>query len=253
MHFVFRQKVLRALALGFYLLAAGCSKPPEISTGTYDPFEAQNRQVHKVNLALDRAVLKPVSTGYGTAIPRPLRRGISNVSDNLDAPADIVNNILQVRPRNALTTTARFVINSTLGVAGIFDVASQMGLEEKPTDFGETLFVWRVPEGPYTELPVLGPATARHGLGRVVDILTNPTRLITASPAEDIVTATSVGNILDTRYTNRDTIDGLYYESSDSYAQLQSIYLQNRRFVLRRNAGIAEDYADIYEDPYDFE
>lgn len=241
------------MALAAAAFTTACSTTPEPPTQLLDPYEDQNRQMHALNKGIDRTLLRPVSNGYGNVVPSPVRQGVSNVADNLDAPADVINNILQFRLGQAAQTTLRFALNSTIGIAGLFDVATAMGIEENPTDFGETLYTWRVPEGSYTELPLLGPSTSRHALGRVVDFAMNPIRIIGTSPLNEVASVSGTGDVLQTRYQNRSAIDGVLYDSADSYEQARAIYIQNRRFELQRGSGSEEDYLDPYEDPYDFE
>lgn len=216
-----------------------------------DPSENQNRAMYEFNVAVDRAVIRPVSVGAGTVLPEPVRRGIGNFASNLDQPRYILNNLLQLRFEEALQNTWRFAVNSTVGLGGILDPASGIGLYEADTDFGETLHVWGAPEGAYVVLPILGPSTSRDTAGYVVDRAMNPTRLLIPAPESYYLTAVNIGNAINTRYRFGDTIDELYYESADGYAAARILYLSNRRFELR---GAAQDdyfdpYTDAYEDP----
>ncbi|QBY02827.1 VacJ family lipoprotein [Rhodophyticola sp. CCM32] len=210
-----------------------------------DPYEAQNRQMHAFNRSLDRSLVRPGSNVVGESLPGPVLVGVGRMSSNLSQPSYVVNNILQLRLGRALHNTARFVINSTIGVAGIFDPATSMGLEGHPTDFGETLHVWGTPEGAYTELPFLGPSTSRHAVGRVVDIALDPINTLHPRPA-NIARGVHVVSGLGNRHSNTGFIDSILYESEDSYAQTRSIYLQNRRFQLRN--GTASNVIDPDED-----
>jgi phospholipid-binding lipoprotein MlaA len=137
----------------------------------------------------------------------------------------------------------RFAINSTLGIAGLFDPATSMGLEARDSDFGQTLHVWGVGEGAFVEMPVFGPRTERDAWGTVVDIALNPTRIIL--PADVPTVEARAVQLVDARHSFGSTIDGVLYDSADSYALSRSIYLQNRRFFL------AEGQSDVYFDPYD--
>ena len=226
-----------------------------------DPSEASNRAMHDLNVAVDRAVVRPVALGYGQVVPEPVRAGLSNASENLDQPLYVVNNILQLRLDDALQNTFRFLVNSTFGLGGLLDPASDMGIFAADTDFGETLHVWGVSEGAYVVLPVLGPSTSRDTAGLLVDVAMNPTRLaFDTTPESDYVTGLSVADGVNTRYTLGDEIDRLYYENADGYRQARILYLQNRRFALRNGQGDAyldpyesdgeDPYFDPYEDPY---
>ena len=235
----------RMLAKAMALTAlAACAAPPPPSE-PFDPSEAQNRQTHAFNKALDKAFLEPASKGYGTIVPRPVQRGVQNFAGNLDLPGDVLNGILQGRPGRAGENTLRFVVNTTIGIGGLFDPARALGLEGKPTDFGETLHVWGVAEGAYNELPVLGPSTDRDTVGRVVDIFANPVRLAIPDEGRAALAGVGVASTLGDRYRFGDTVDSILYGSADSYAQTRLLYLQNRRFQLGQTATETD-----FEDPY---
>jgi phospholipid-binding lipoprotein MlaA len=144
-------------------------------------------------------------------------------------------------------------MNSTIGLAGFIDAATEFNIPEHTTDFGETLAVWGVGEGAYIELPVLGPSTQRDAIGFVTDLLTNPLTYVTinSSPEQYIPPTARAGALLNDRDRFKSTIDSVLYESADSYAQSRSIYLQNRRFKLEGATGIETDpYTEQYIDPY---
>lgn len=211
-----------------------------------DPYEAQNRRVHDENVALDRAVFGGGKPRKKPLLPQPIARGLSNFASNLEAPGSVVNSVLQVRPKPALTNTLRFVINSTVGIAGIFDPATAMGVEDDSTDFGETLHVWGAPEGAFLMLPLAGPSTERDLVGKVVDVFIDPVGIVLGEPETYYAKAAKLGGKVADRQRFGDTVDSILYESADSYAQLRLLYLQNRRFEL----GIEEEIFDPYEDPY---
>ena len=168
------------------------------------------------------------------------------LAENLSLPGDVVNNVLQLNMRGAFRDTARFLVNSTLGLGGLFDPASEMGMAAPTnTDFGETLMAMGVGEGPYLELPVLGPSTSRAAVGIVGDLLTSPLMVILEPPESFISTGAGIASGLSRRDQLSDTIEQVLYESEDSYALSRSIYLQNRRFEL----GGTEN--EGYTDPYD--
>ena len=179
------------------------------------------------------AVVSPAADAYGRGVPRPVRSGIANIATNLGTPSMMVNNLLQGDVEGLVVNGLRFVLNSTIGVAGLFDPAKGLGIEEETTDFGETLYKWGVPEGVYVEVPLLGPSTERHLAGRVVDLFTNPLSYV--SGAEDGVAIAFGANVLsgvDQRYEYSSTVDSILYESEDSYAAARRLYLDNRRFEL---------------------
>ncbi len=233
------------------ILLSACAAPAPLPLGE-DPLEARNREVHQFNVALDRALLKPAATTYGS-IPDPVERGVTNFADNLDLPADVVNNLLQGRPHYAVQNTFRFAVNSTVGILGLFDVASLIDAPHKKTDFGETLHVWGMAEGPYVELPGFGPSTERDTLGTVVDLVANPVGALIPDLPSGVGTAATIASKLGDRNRYSATIDSVLYDSADSYAQARLLFLQNRRFELGQNAGgtgAEPDFLDPYEDPY---
>jgi phospholipid-binding lipoprotein MlaA len=155
------------------LLAAGCASAPGRTTNN-DPYEGFNRGVYKFNDTLDRAALKPIAKGYRKVTPGFVRTGIGNVLSNLEYPGTFVNQFLQGKWVLGFRDTGRFLLNSTLGVAGIFDVATPLGLEKNDEDFGQTLAFWGVSSGPFINLPLLGPSSMRDAPARAFDWLTNP-------------------------------------------------------------------------------
>jgi phospholipid-binding lipoprotein MlaA len=239
---------ISALIVAAGLLAACAGQPT--SDGISDPFEPANRKVHAFNKGLDRVLVSPASKGYGI-VPEPVKRAVSNVADTLDLPGDIANNLLQFRLVAAAENTLRLGVNLTFGLAGTIDVSSELGLEGKPTDFGETLHVWGAGEGAYMELPFAGPSTTRDTVGMAVDIALNPVRLALPKKEANAATFLKLFSRLGDRDRFSDTVDSLLYESADSYAQARLLYLQNRRFQLgqgRGAAGAASD--DGFIDPY---
>lgn len=238
---------ISALVVALAVLSACAGQPA--GDGINDPFEATNRKIHDFNKGVDRVLVSPASKGYGI-VPQPLKRAVGNVADTLDLPGDIANNLLQFRLVAAAENTLRLGVNLTFGLAGTMDVSSELGLEGRPTDFGETLHVWGAGEGPYMELPLAGPSTARDTVGMAVDIALNPLRLALPTKEANAATALKLFSRLGDRDRFSDTVDSLLYESADSYAQARLLYLQNRRFQLGKGkvAGAAED--DGFIDPY---
>ncbi|CUH51020.1 MlaA family lipoprotein [Shimia marina] len=247
-----RLKAVLLLSLAVAALAACTGKAPNPASGINDPNEAANRRIHAFNKSVDKALLSPASTGYGTVIPKNVRGGVSNFADHLSLPNDIINNTLQGNFHEASSTVARFMINTFFGVAGIFDVAGNTGMERFDTDFGETLHVWGAGEGAYTEIPFFGPSTTRDAYGLAVDIVLDPFFVVTREPTKYIGGVAYVINAMGNRYDFDETIDSILYDSADSYAQARLIYLQNRRFDLGMTDGNAyvDPEFDPYEDPY---
>lgn len=245
----------RFCAVGALAFLAACGAAQDTATragGVYDPYETGNRKVHNFNKSVDTKLLRPASKRYAGFVPGEIRTTVSNFSENLSMPAVAVNSLLQGDLRGAGLSTFRFAFNSTLGMGGLIDAASEFKVPEHDTDFGETLYVWGAGEGAYVELPIFGPSTQRDAVGRVVDLFTNPLSYSLDSPEKYYRTGAAYFKRLNDRDRYASTIDSILYDSADSYAQARLIYLQNRRFELGNEAAAASDdpYADPYEDPY---
>ncbi|MHC0051919.1 MlaA family lipoprotein [Actibacterium sp. D379-3] len=240
------------LTLALATAALSACGTPEGAGEFNDPYETQNREVHEANTSLDRSIVRPVSQAYGTAVPHPVRRSVGNFAGNLSLPGMVVNDLLQFRLEDAAVNTSRFLFNSTIGLAGLFDPASSIGITERSTDFGETLHVWGVGEGNYVELPIFGPSTERDAVGMIVDTAMNPVSLFLPSTERSVAAATKVAAKVGQRYQFSDSVDSILYESADSYAQARLLYLQSRRHALGGNEEpiYTDPYADLYEDPY---
>ncbi|WP_422907860.1 MlaA family lipoprotein [Primorskyibacter sp. 2E233] len=230
----------------FVLLVGACSVPGpgEAPDGVYDPNEAGNRKVHAFNQKLDQVLVRAAGKGLAEGASEGVQDNISTFANTFATPSYVVNQVLQGRPGRATQNALRFAINATLGFGGIADVASDLGLREDETDFGETLFVWGAPEGAYLELPVFGPSTERDAVGQFVDYFTNPLDYIIPTPERYIGTAATYVDKVASRGRHADTYDSVLYESADSYAQLRLIYLQNRRFELEGTTGQDTGYID---------
>ena len=217
------------------LLVAACSAQNgtgESGDAIYDPYEETNRNIHAFNRGLDRAVVRPVGVGITTILPDEVEDSIGNFATNLGQPKVMVNSLLQGDLRGLGISTVRFLTNSTLGLFGLFDVASELNVPQHDADFGQTLYVWGVKEGAYIEVPVLGPSTQRALTGKVVDLILDPLGYYADNPEKYYETVSSVTSSLSDRGRYAETIDSVLYESADSYAQARLIYLQNRRFEL---------------------
>lgn len=200
--------------------------PPD----NHDPLETVNRGIFKVNEVVDGLVLKPVAHIYLGVVPEPARHGVKNVLTNLSAPVVFLNSALQGDDTNMGRTFGRFLINSTLGVAGVFDVASDMGIpKEHKKDFGQTLGVHGVGAGPFIELPIFGPSSARDALGLVADTAADPFTYILTTPTTVALDATRV---VDRRAELLPLTDRIYRDSLDPYASIRSVYQQHREKVV---------------------
>lgn len=235
------QRTIPAFAL--ILSVAACAADP--GTGEInDPYEGVNRKVHAFNRGLDKIIVRPSSQVYGKVLPQTVRTGISNFADNISVPGDVVNNVLQGRPIDALANTVRFGFNIVFGFGGLADPASNLGLPKKSTGFADTLAVWGIREGAYVELPGFGPSTERATVGLAADFFLDPLGLVLASPERYVPTGSRVIDRVGDRYTFSDFIDSILYESADSYAQSRQFYLQNQRF--ERGELTDDDAIDPY-------
>ncbi len=190
-----------------------------------DPLEPSNRVVFHFNEAVYKWLLDPIADVYVFVTPSPVRDSVRRFFLNLREPANLVNELLQLRARRASATGARFIVNSTVGVAGLFDPASRLGLERAPTDFGQTLALYRVPGGPYLVVPLMGPANLRDAVGNLVDALMRPDVWF-LGPGPQLVSVTSDGI---TGYeSNRIHLDELRKSSLDFYTALRSAYRMDR-------------------------
>lgn len=236
------------LAVVTLVLIASCTAPTPKAIN--DPHEEGNRRTHEANRKFDRALVRPAAGAYGSILPAPVRQGVGNFASNLNLPGVIVNNLLQLNIDGAVKNSWRFVINTTIGVGGIFDPSSSFELYEDRSDFGETLHVWGVGEGEYVELPFIGPSTQRDTVGMVVDVFTNPLTFGAPNPEKYMGPVAKGLSKLGDRYTYSSSVDSILYDSADSYAQARLLYLQSRRFQLGQEQEDQGDdgYDDYYAD-----
>jgi len=233
------------LVLALPLAMSACARPP-VTAAPNDPFEATNRARFEANAALTQAILPARDPEAAPRPPSPALRVLRNVGANLSIPGTVVNDLLQLRPDRAVENTLRFALNSTVGLGGVFDVATPAGLPGRRSDFGETLHRWGMGEGAYVVLPILGPSTERDTLGLAVDLLIRPwDGVVTAQEARAITALRWAGRAADMA-ANADLLDANVMRSADPYAQARLLYLQTRRYHL----GIATE--DDAFDPYDF-
>ena len=198
----------------------------------YDPFEPLNRAIFSFNNVADRIVLEPIANGY-RKLPSPVQTGLNNFMSNLRAPLVIVNQLLQGQGENAVQSSGRFIVNSTIGVFGLFDVAERIGIEEKEEDFGQTLATWGVGEGFYIVLPLFGPSNTRDATGMALTMITDPINAYAVSEGEAwlVPTRTAI-NAIDQRSQIIDEVNALRDNSIDYYAAVRSSYYQNRKAAI---------------------
>lgn len=213
------------------LFLSACATPGQYQLAQRDPLEKLNRGVWAVNRGADKVVIKPVTQVYRAVAPRPVRQGVSNVFSNLSEPWSFVNNLLQGKGERAGRNLARFLINSTVGVAGLWDPASKLGARPAQEDFGQTMAVWGVNGGPYLVLPLLGPSTMRDGIGSGVAAYLDPVKY--GINQADVNVWYKRGYlamyVVDARSQLIESGGDAFLESSlDPYAAARSAYLQLR-------------------------
>jgi phospholipid-binding lipoprotein MlaA len=226
------------------LFVAGCASAPGRTTNA-DPYEGFNRGVYKFNDTLDRAALKPLAKGYRKVTPGFVRTGIGNVLSNLEYPGTFVNQFLQGKWALGFRDTGRFLINSTLGVAGIFDVATPLGLEKNDEDFGQTLAFWGVSSGPFVNLPLLGPSTMRDAPARAFDWLTNPLQY-TDIPWEAEWGQRVIGVVH--QRSELLPLDDTLQRTYDPYAFIRDAWIQQREFNVYDGNPPPETLEDVMEE-----
>ena len=224
-------KIFHMLAI--ILLLTGCASS---NAGQSDPFESFNRSMFAVNQGLDKVVLKPTAQVY-SILPQPIRIGVGNVLSNLSLPVTFFNETMQGEASSAGNTLLRFTINSTIGLAGIFDLATGLGLKHSREDFGQTLGAYGVGSGPYIFLPILGPGNPRDLIGRASDTVINPVYWAGSNDDEnDIRLGVTLISGIHARENALELLEELENTSVDYYATVRSLYLQNRESEIRNGA-----------------
>ncbi len=215
-----------------------------------DPFESFNRGSFKVGMGLDRALLAPVAHGYMAVTPRVVRNRVSSAVYNLGEPNTVMNLVLQGKPKGAMRSTTRFIVNSTVGVLGLFDVAAKMHLPRRDSDFGQTFGVWGAKPGAYLYVPLMGPLNVRDGVGRALDIFTDPVSFYVGGLSTDFGKARTGVTIVDLRAATDPAFQALK-DASDPYVTTRSAYTQYREASVRDAAGEAEVLPDFDAPPPD--
>ncbi|WP_448207882.1 MlaA family lipoprotein [Azospirillum sp. sgz302134] len=245
------RSLLRTAAVAaLALTVSACATAPSNSDAeatVSDPLEVPNRFVFAANEAVDILLIRPVTEVYVGVTPDPVREAVHNFIQNLMSPLYIANNLLQGDFDGAQVATGRFMANTILGVAGFADVATGLGLPEKPKDFGQTLGVWGLGSGPYLVLPLVGPSNARDAVGYGVDTVADPLRLWGyATDHRGLLTARTGTSGIDRRSQLLREVDDLRRSSVDYYATVRSLYSQQREAAVRGNAApAAPEYPDF--------
>lgn len=220
----------------------------DMAQTAYDPLEGFNRGSYAFSMGLDRAVFRPVTHGYMAVTPTPVRHRVSAFVYNLGEPSTFVNDVLQGKPKRASRTTARFAINSTVGVLGLFDVAAGWGIRSHDADFGQTFGRYGVKPGPYLYVPVLGPLNFRDGVGRVFDFFTDPIGLAGQGWTSPFGITRLVTQTIDTR-ANADLAFRALDQAADPYATARSAYGQHREALIREATGAVQELPDFDDVP----
>lgn len=249
----FVQQGVAALAAG--LLLAGCSTTGSqqgYGQSAQDPYESFNRSIYSFNMTLDRSIMQPIARGYQDVVPSPARTGVSNFFGNLGDVWSLVNNSLQLKGEAAMSSFFRVAVNSTFGLGGLLDVATEMRLERYKTDFGLTLGHWGVPMGPYLMLPLLGPSNVRDTAAWPVDYYGNP--LAHLKPDSHRYALTGL-RVIDTRARLLGTTDLLESAALDPYIMMRDFYMAQRRALDSDDEGgmLGDDYYDEDEALEDLE
>ncbi|MEO0982803.1 MAG: VacJ family lipoprotein [Pseudomonadota bacterium] len=235
-------------------MTTGCATTSQTAEDEiYDPYEGFNRGVFAFNNTVDDILIVPLAKGYRAVTPEPARDGVSNALSNLNSPVVIINSVLQGDPQNASTSFFRFMINSTVGIGGLFDVAERFGLERRSEDFGQTLGVWGVSEGPYIIIPFLGPGNLRDGVGRGADTVMDPLTWIefANNDLDTIIQWSRTGlTVLSAREQFLEQFDALRSQP-EPYIALRRAYTLQRRAAVRN--GEVENQEDPFSDLPDFD
>lgn len=236
--------LLAVLLVGTALSGCATTTNPD-SLAQNDPYEPTNRSIFAFNKGVDDAVAKPVAKFYNRVVPAPVRDGLHNVLTNIGKPVTFANDVLQGEPVRGAQTFGRFVLNSTLGVGGLLDVASKAGIPDHSEDFGQTLGVWGAGEGPFLVVPFLGPAPPRDLGGDVADQFMDPFTYIRFPGFRTFNFARAGLGVLDLRARHVDDLEQIERSSVDFYATQRSLYRQFRNAEIRNGAPDNSDLPDL--------
>lgn len=238
-----------ALGLLVVTVIAGCAGniPPasKENRAPSDPWEPLNRRMRNFNQGVDKISFKPLAKGYQRVIPETMQRGVNNFSRNLLGPLNIINNFLQGKFKRGVSETGRFLANSTWGILGLVDVGADLGLEPYREDFGQTLAVWGVPDGPYVVVPILGPRTLRDATMIPLNFAADPVFHLDSDTARWSIYAVRAIDLRSRLFT----VDALIEDSVDRYLTIRESYLQRREYLIYDGEPPEDD--DFYDDFYD--
>ena len=240
----------RLLALSLVAMMFGCASiPAGVPPSPDDPWESFNRSVFEFNEGLDKYVLKPVVSGYRFVLPEFIREGVYNFFSNYNDIYTALNNLLQGKPDFAFNDLMRVVVNTTMGLGGLIDLATPGGLEKHKEDFGQTFGVWGIPSGPYVVLPFFGPSSVRDTFGTVADLETDYLfKYIPNVGLRNSLTGLRVVNARNTYYEAGDLLDGA---AIDKYSFLRDAYIQRRKYQINEGRDDEEPQMPAYQNPYE--
>lgn len=243
---------LAIIGAAFAVTACASTDAERSSSVVYDPFEGFNRSMFAFNNGVDKAVLKPAADGYRAVTNKPIRKGVSNFLNNLGQPVVFANSVLQGKPEAALDTFGRFLVNTTVGIGGIFDPATAAGVPEHDEDFGQTLGTWGVPPGPYLMAPLMGPTNLRDAIGGGIDNAFEPLNYLDQDDTLPFRVTTGVVGAL----SARERLDGaiaILNEQPEPYVALRRNYTQQRAADIRDGQEEDDPFANLPDfDAYDF-
>jgi phospholipid-binding lipoprotein MlaA len=241
MHTTARASLLAIACLTLF----GCASLPNGQRDPRDPWERMNRTTFKVNDKLDHAIAKPVAQAYRNVTPRPVRTSVSNFLDNISYPVTIANDLLQLKFKLFGEDLGRLVVNTTVGIGGLFDPASKIGLQKNEEDLGQTFGHYGIKPGPYLVIPVLGPSDVRDAVGKVGDTYMNPVHYISNSYIQYSLWGISLVDLRSRLLDADKAFEGVY----DRYAFLRNAYLQRRAYLISDGKGTDEELdKQQYED-----
>jgi len=236
--------VLVLMLLGMSQFSACATVDPSDEDSAYveyDPFEPINRKMYKLNVAVDKAMFKPLAKAYKKVLPTPVRRAFANIFSNFGAPRSALNNFLQGKPKRGFNELGRFLFNSTLGIGGIFDVASEGGMERYDENFAQTLAVWGVPEGPYLILPFLPPQSMLDATALPIDYYSDLNTYLKSGLKDRLY----LFRVLDGR-ARLLSAESFLDTSKDPYIAMRESYRQNRAFKIYDGDPPSDE--EFYED-----
>ena len=234
-----------AVLVGFLLTGCASMRAVEGPQEINDPFEPFNRLMFNTTLAVDKVLLRPTAIVYRAVFPQPIRDGVRNFLNNLDSPVIFTNDLLQGEFARAKVTLVRTVVNTTVGIGGLFDVADRWGFPRHREDFGQTLARLGIGEGPYLFIPLFGPANPRDLFGYGTDLFFQPLTYVQWGDESYIPYVRYGVDLIDLRARNIETLDEIEQTSLDYYASVRSLYRQSRNNEINNGAAAVEDLPDF--------